>query len=222
MDLTKLIPNPQGDPAKINAAIKLLTQKEMSDMTQEDMELLRVLQPETVNPCDGCTLCCSAPAIDSSVILDFEKDFQPKPACETCEFVKDGGCGRYDTRPSVCRDYSCLYTMGVIDQNPKETGIAWTPQPLQNEQAGTLLCGHTNNAIEQVRSKHFKHILSESIRAGVFSAVTLRDDKDLISFDIESRAIFRAKVDPEDPMKQKILDGSEEQVTDVNELFANG
>jgi len=50
--------------------------------------------------CGECSFCCKV-----LEIVEFEK-----PAglwCEHCQ--KSGGCGVYETRPGVCRDYECLW-----------------------------------------------------------------------------------------------------------------
>ncbi|VFU07214.1 conserved protein of unknown function [Methylocella tundrae] len=50
--------------------------------------------------CGACSFCCKV-----LEIVEFEK-----PAgvlCENC--LKSGGCGIYESRPDVCRDYECLW-----------------------------------------------------------------------------------------------------------------
>ncbi len=62
--------------------------------------------------CDGCTLCCRLPAIVELA----------KPAhvlCSHCEIAK--GCTIYDTRPSTCRKFECLYLAGG------QLGEQWKP-----------------------------------------------------------------------------------------------
>ena len=50
--------------------------------------------------CDGCTVCCSALAIDTPELR--------KPAGVTCADCLPGqGCGIYETRPPVCRAWFC-------------------------------------------------------------------------------------------------------------------
>lgn len=49
--------------------------------------------------CDGCTLCCR---------LEKIPDFKRKNVlCEHCKVGE--GCGIYETRPSVCREWECLW-----------------------------------------------------------------------------------------------------------------
>lgn len=50
--------------------------------------------------CGECSFCCK--------VLEITEFTKPAGAwCEHCR--KDGGCGVYATRPTVCRDYECLW-----------------------------------------------------------------------------------------------------------------
>lgn len=57
-----------------------------------------VLAPK--NHCGGCNLCCKLPYIPA-----LEK--QSGAMCRNC--VADWGCRIYHARPSVCRDFKCLW-----------------------------------------------------------------------------------------------------------------
>ncbi len=62
--------------------------------------------------CGSCTLCCRLPEIDL-----FEK-----PANAWCSHCVEGaGCSIYADRPSVCRDFLCLW---MVDET---LGDEWTP-----------------------------------------------------------------------------------------------
>ena len=62
--------------------------------------------------CGTCTLCCRLPDID---LFD-------KPANAWCRHCIDGkGCSIYDDRPSVCRDFLCLW---MIEEG---LGAVWEP-----------------------------------------------------------------------------------------------
>jgi uncharacterized protein len=50
--------------------------------------------------CGPCTLCCSA-----LEIVEFNK--APGVRCRDC--ATSGGCAIYDARPSVCREFECLW-----------------------------------------------------------------------------------------------------------------
>ena len=55
--------------------------------------------------CGECTLCCKVMGIK-------EDDFQ-KPKDEWCQHAKKKcGCSIYDTRPSICKGFECLWLRG--------------------------------------------------------------------------------------------------------------
>lgn len=51
--------------------------------------------------CGGCIVCCEHTKID-------EPDFK-KAAGTRCEHCTDNGCGIYETRFNVCRNWHCLW-----------------------------------------------------------------------------------------------------------------
>ena len=62
--------------------------------------------------CGTCTLCCRLPDID---LFD-------KPANAWCRYCMEGkGCSIYADRPSVCRDFLCLW------MTDDALGEAWEP-----------------------------------------------------------------------------------------------
>jgi hypothetical protein len=62
--------------------------------------------------CGDCTLCCKVMAIEDLA----------KPAGQWCRHCKPGlGCRIYDSRPSECRDFNCLW---LIDER---FGPHWRP-----------------------------------------------------------------------------------------------
>jgi hypothetical protein len=67
--------------------------------------------------CDGCTACCSS----FTTLLDGLKPDKNGSCSNLCET----GCSIYNDRPTLCKEYSCLYTQGVCDglKNPKESGF---------------------------------------------------------------------------------------------------
>ncbi|WP_377297944.1 hypothetical protein [Rhizobium sp. SGZ-381] len=69
--------------------------------------------------CGTCTFCCHLPDIEA---LD-------KPANTLCRHcVEEKGCTIYDSRPTLCRDFLCLW------RSCGEFGPEWQPQ-----QAGMML-----------------------------------------------------------------------------------
>jgi hypothetical protein len=58
--------------------------------------------------CGECVACCK--------ILEIEKPELQKPADVLCKHCVGAGCGIYETRPTVCRTWFCLWRR--IDQLP--------------------------------------------------------------------------------------------------------
>jgi hypothetical protein len=69
--------------------------------------------------CGGCSVCCNVLPIGTAELRK-----QAGVACKHC--VKGGGCGIYETRPHVCRGYSCGWlTMPDLgdDWRPDKSGV---------------------------------------------------------------------------------------------------
>lgn len=68
--------------------------------------------------CGTCTVCCYVPFIDTPELK--------KPAGVVCPNCTGRGCGIYETRPQVCRDYYCgwRYTAQLGDDwRPDKSGV---------------------------------------------------------------------------------------------------
>jgi hypothetical protein len=64
--------------------------------------------------CDGCTLCCK--------VMEVTAPFD-KPMHQWCVHCVPGtGCGIHETRPSVCRDFHCVWLMDG------SLGEEWQPE----------------------------------------------------------------------------------------------
>jgi hypothetical protein len=65
--------------------------------------------------CGKCTLCCELPEIE---VLH-------KPMFKKCDYQFEGGCKFYQSRPRVCRNFSCMWLSGILnfDKSPLATGI---------------------------------------------------------------------------------------------------
>ena len=64
--------------------------------------------------CGTCSLCCTLLRVDPI----------GKPAGRDCVHQRpEGGCGIYDSRPSICRGYQCLWLQGGLedDERPDRT-----------------------------------------------------------------------------------------------------
>lgn len=168
-------------------------------LTEEERVGLRTIQPRQVNPCDGCSVCCEAPSIGHNdakgTVLKIGK-----PACKKCMFA-DNGCKVYDRRPDVCRDYLCSYALGDVPVNPKDCGVAWVYQSAENGQP--LLVGHCKKTEEVVNNPVNRDVIVKALNSGMFFAVTVRDDKDLLCFTRDGWVDY-ASIDISDPMRQQI------------------
>lgn len=72
--------------------------------------------------CDDCNLCCKLPSINNG---KFKKDYE---WCSNCEIGI--GCKIYNDRPQVCKDFSCLWLNGLIDEElkPNKVGFYIVPE----------------------------------------------------------------------------------------------
>src|SRR5579872_4156139 len=71
----------------------------------------------TGRTCGECTACCTVLAV---VELH-------KPARWACDHVACSGCQTYETRPSACRDFHCLWLRGAVagdeSHRPDKLGV---------------------------------------------------------------------------------------------------
>jgi hypothetical protein len=71
--------------------------------------------------CGGCTECC--------VYLNVDTPELQKPAHVPCPNLTAGGCGIYETRPPICREWNCLWRecSALPDSaRPDRTGVLFT------------------------------------------------------------------------------------------------
>jgi len=61
--------------------------------------------------CGDCVACCQ--------VLNIDEPDMVKPADQMCMHCTGKGCGVYDTRPQVCRDWDCVWRR--IDSMPPQT-----------------------------------------------------------------------------------------------------
>lgn len=75
-----------------------------------------------MRPCGECEQCCITPDIPEL----------GKPAGERCKHLAlTGGCSIYESRPTVCRGFSCLWAegQGKESERPDHSGILVYRQP---------------------------------------------------------------------------------------------
>ncbi len=82
--------------------------------------------------CGACKVCCRIPDVPEL----------NKPRDTWCEHIRldsaGGGCGIYDIRPSICRDYKCGWLNGLGDtgDRPDLLGVMWQPLELPDGRPG--------------------------------------------------------------------------------------
>jgi hypothetical protein len=72
-------------------------------------------------PCGDCTVCCTVKPINTPELTK-----APGLACRHC--LAPGGCGIYETRFPVCREYRCAWKI-----------LAWIPEDLRPDRCGVLI-----------------------------------------------------------------------------------
>lgn len=189
--------------------------KEFNDLSGEEKDLLRALIPKQVNECGSCSMCCTAPAIapdDATMPMT-----APKPAGEACQYCDvKGGCRVYNSRPEVCQDYYCLYSLGLSQFHPPEVGVAWTVQPVIGHVGKFVVTGHcldTESVLSDARN--LQEIASFFVELKV-DAVVLRDPErgyQFCAFDQGDGEFIvaskQADIDPNDPLHSTILPETE-------------
>lgn len=80
--------------------------------------------------CGDCIACCTALTIEEL----------GKPAGVACENLTPEGCGIYETRPQVCRDFSCLWASGSFNWKgrPDRSGVMAHAQKTAKGVVGVL------------------------------------------------------------------------------------
>ena len=164
------------------------------------------IMPKAVNPCGGCNVCCVAPAISKE---DGEW-LGAKPACQACPMsTKSDGCKAYSNRPSVCRNYLCLYSLGYTDTRPDQDGVAWTIQPDLSTNGGLLMIGHALDADAVFQSGAALRFMRRAVKSGIFCSVVVRSDKKVIRIDaLKIHPDLEALVNQDDPAKMEVDEGS--------------
>jgi len=167
-----------------------------------------------VNQCGDCTMCCEAPAIHDDEITAPEslKGFQSKPACRTCDWLKEGKCTTYECRPSICHGYLCFYATGISDIRPDHKGVCWSVMPLIDDHSdathGLVANGHSLNADKAISLNDVRDEIEELVNSQMFSRVIVRDATKAYLFDGGTGEIIRAYINPKCLLKSEILENS--------------
>lgn len=185
------------------------------NLTDEEYNALKVLKPEPVNSCQGCSMCCIAPPIEENHIRDAEGEwFPPKPAGKVCEHCSaPGHCTIYNKRPSVCEDYMCAYILGEAKAHPQLHGVAWcyqmsTPPPeFAAAKPFPIVVGHCMDVDRVMRDPVNWEDISNFMNMGV-RVVIVRSPLHVVQLvpGGESRMV---DIDRSDPMNVRVLESTE-------------
>jgi Fe-S-cluster containining protein len=68
--------------------------------------------------CGTCSACCTRPSVEEI----------GKPENTDCQFHDGRRCTRYETRPSACREFGCLWLSGSLpkEHRPDRLGIVFS------------------------------------------------------------------------------------------------
>ena len=153
---------------------------EMTEKEHAAAEAVVNLLAPANKSCDGCTVCCEAPAIEKHQIVKSDTHLpEGKPANVKCAHCTVAGCGVYDSKPQVCSGYRCLWTMGLSLVDPKDSGAALSFQPVIVDGKPTnesLLIAHCRSIDAALSNSKLMHELISAIQS-VASFAILRDDK---------------------------------------------
>lgn len=111
--------------------------------------------------CGGCALCCTLPAIDEL----------GKPVDVPCKHLTNAGCGIYEKRPQVCRDFHCDWLLGRYgDQGDRPDRLGAYVHPMAHGDglgAGGLMIRAAKDRPRRFAwSKAIRHIVLETVGSG--------------------------------------------------------
>jgi len=186
--------------------------KDPTNLTERQIEIIEEMKPRQLRPCGACTMCCRAPTIDETLIKAGDV-MEPKPHGVTCQYCNlKSGCNRYETRPSTCKGYECLWGLGMIPEEhfPETVGVCWTLQPTQDE-SGLIVMGHCFDVGAVLHHELTPNLVNHFFSNDMISAVTLRSDKEVVAL-LPSGIIAHAEIDQDDPMRMRV-DASTEHLS---------
>jgi Fe-S-cluster containining protein len=104
--------------------------------------------------CGGCQACCSTLKVDN------------KPMWSRCKYQCETGCSVYQDRPQACRDYFCLWQIGVMEEDcrPDKFGVLFDLRVASSDVPVISAWELWTDAIEQ---PHVKALLEKLGEDGV-------------------------------------------------------
>jgi hypothetical protein len=152
--------------------------------------------------CGGCTVCCTAMAIDRPEIQ--------KEAGVTCRHCTAAGCAIYDTRPSLCREYHCGWRqLPILDDSwrPDRSGVFVELEPYEGQTAISLVL--VGNPLKTIRQPWFIDFVTTGIQGGLplmlgipgppgrQGASLMLNTKEMVQAAEASRAAVKAELEAE-------------------------
>ena len=121
---------------------KLLAKAFRSNPSPTSREFTDTLR---VNQCGECSMCCELPAISEQQYKEGgglacppkNKEFGKK-----CELLGCNGCTQYDNRPDICHGYLCFYALGISNELPSKSGVAWSLEMDKETMSSWVVIGH--------------------------------------------------------------------------------
>jgi hypothetical protein len=114
--------------------------------------------------CGSCTACCKVPKIDAPSLQ--------KPAGVMCQHCTGSNCGIYESRPTPCRTFFCLWRRvgGMPDElRPDRIGVMFSIEsvtPPQNPFEKLFVIGRSINTLADLDSPGARQVVQVFIEQG--------------------------------------------------------
>ena len=128
--------------------------------------------------CGGCNACCKVPRIDAPELQ--------KPAGVWCPNCRPGqGCGIYDSRPGVCRDYRCVWLdTGFLAEEcrPDQLKVMFSaePNPLPSRPGKVCAVARSLAGVDVFERPAVVNAIAALIRAGLDVHLSWGETKTLV------------------------------------------
>jgi hypothetical protein len=117
--------------------------------------------------CGSCTLCCTVMGVPS---ISKDRD-------ERCTYMRQGRCSVYAQRPGECREFNCLWLMGLL---PNELRPDKVKAVGNANAAGDILIFHIHPSSRGAHKKEpLAGFIANAERKGVSIIVCCEDDRHL-------------------------------------------
>ena len=130
-----------------------------------------------MNKCLDCNMCCKLPEIPSVNKKSYSW-------CKNCKIGE--GCNIYETRPQKCKEFVCLYVMGLTDLKPNKCGFFIFPEREESTIHKIFTVYSETHKLDKIPKAIMKdHKLSRMVKDNwAFHIRYNSDDNDLAIFDL--------------------------------------